>query len=89
MPVEHGNPSLRWDKVPARTEFTVNMHVRVAACDEGPGVPRPAAAAAVAGDWQALIPGHVRRGVTPSRSQAGWADVAILSELVFAAQCRL
>jgi len=64
-------------------------HVRAAACDDGPGVPLPAAAAAVAGDWQALIPGHVRRGVTHSRSQAGWADVAILSEVVFAAQCRL
>jgi hypothetical protein len=41
------------------------------------------------GIGNSLIPGHVRRGVAPSRPQAGWADVAILSELVSAVQYRL
>jgi hypothetical protein len=68
-------------------------HVRVAAYDDGPGVPRPVAAGASDphGRGLAIVDSLARGwGVWPQPpGKQVWADVAIPSGLVFAVDCRL
>jgi anti-sigma regulatory factor (Ser/Thr protein kinase) len=76
--------------------FTVEVHrdhVRVAAYDDGPGLPRPAAARPSDGHGRGLaIVDSLSRAWGVEHQPHGkqiWAEVAIPSELVFAVDCRL
>jgi anti-sigma regulatory factor (Ser/Thr protein kinase) len=68
-------------------------HVRVAAYDDGPGMPRPVSAGASdrQGRGLAIVDSLSRAwGVWPQpHGKQVWADVPIPSELVFAVDCRL
>jgi anti-sigma regulatory factor (Ser/Thr protein kinase) len=68
-------------------------HVRVAAYDDGPGVPRPIAAGPSDrhGRGLAIVDSLSRAwGVRPQLpGKQVWADVPIPSGLVFAVECRL
>src|SRR5947207_11276549 len=68
-------------------------HVRVAAYDDGPGLPRPVAAAADDrhGRGLALVDSLSRAwgGQRQSHGKQAWADVAIPSGLEVAGECRV
>jgi anti-sigma regulatory factor (Ser/Thr protein kinase) len=68
-------------------------HVRVAAYDDGPGLPRPVAAGATDRNGRGLaIVDSLSRAWGVQRQPHGkqvWAEVPIPSGLVFAVECRL
>jgi len=68
-------------------------HVRVAACDDGPGLPRPVAAGADDRHGRGLaIVDSLSRAWGVQRQSHGkqvWSDVAIPSGLEVAVECRL